>query len=868
MATNKTARVLLRTKLSPPRVDGAVERPCLLAAATSPSRRVTLLTAGPGMGKTWLAASIVRTAARCAWVSFESTDAEGFAAWSYIVEALAPFLGDAADEAEELLTASYERDAVERLAACISNALADAADTVIILDDAHALFGTEAWPTILEWFRGAPESLRFIVTSREEPAEYLGDLALHGELTHVDHEGFQLTAAEARAVLASFEGLAVTPDLEERLIASADGWVGALQMLAAAERLAPGGANRAHMTTSYLWQFLAREIVDSLGETERDVLIVAAALPDCEAAVLQTCFPGSDMPSLLASLQRRIPFLGALRSGEETRRIHPLLAAFLRECYAESPERWAPALRRAEAAYEADSRPAAALEIALIRGDEQAILRLTRVVSSTALGAHYLLRIPRACATADPEIAMQRAFIHFARNELAECRYLIEHFPADAPAELAQSIHFLSFMFTPPTASDPVVFVPRFTTPAERSAPRASAAGATRIIMLLRQAMELNGQCRPGPALKAIEQLRSIDGWDGPGGMKFFALIWEAQIREERGELDRCLRLYDEVTAGLAANPDHAHLAAYVHLGRAGIVMKRFLLDEAAALLEQGRPMMDGQPRTLDAGFVINEVELLLCRGEQEKARELLRPLCAAPRLHLVYAHYLLDLDRLGGADAGTKAAYRALCDRENPDGLTSEELMLESRLFPSDPRSADRLDDAIARMRADTNVSLMVDSLLLKASRSSSDRDIALDAIREALHYAVPEGFIMPFVVENELPTSLLRDALADQNRSLGPRDRAFLTRAIHLRTLRSTPAVSVPPAPRGETLLTEREAEVLLHMARGETNAQIAAALFVSLPTVKTHVASILSKLGAARRTEAIELARKRGLLTFPAM
>ena len=113
----------------------------------------------------------------------------------------------------------------------------------------------------------------------------------------------------------------------------------------------------------------------------------------------------------------------------------------------------------------------------------------------------------------------------------------------------------------------------------------------------------------------------------------------------------------------------------------------------------------------------------------------------------------------------------------------------------------------------------------------------------------------------------AVLLDA-GDERLFVRPWERAFLTRAIHLRSLRSTPAVLVPAAPRGETLLTEREAEVLLHMARGETNAQIAAALFVSLPTVKTHVANILSKLGAARRTQAIELARKRGLLTFPAM
>lgn len=50
----------------------------------------------------------------------------------------------------------------------------------------------------------------------------------------------------------------------------------------------------------------------------------------------------------------------------------------------------------------------------------------------------------------------------------------------------------------------------------------------------------------------------------------------------------------------------------------------------------------------------------------------------------------------------------------------------------------------------------------------------------------------------------------------------------------------------------LTEREEEVLALVARGRTNAEIGTELFVSLSTVKTHIASLLAKLGARNRVE----------------
>ena len=50
----------------------------------------------------------------------------------------------------------------------------------------------------------------------------------------------------------------------------------------------------------------------------------------------------------------------------------------------------------------------------------------------------------------------------------------------------------------------------------------------------------------------------------------------------------------------------------------------------------------------------------------------------------------------------------------------------------------------------------------------------------------------------------------------------------------------------------LTDREEQVLLTIARGRTNAEIADELHISLSTVKTHIASLMAKLGARNRVE----------------
>ena len=123
---------------------------------------------------------------------------------------------------------------------------------------------------------------------------------------------------------------------------------------------------------------------------------------------------------------------------------------------------------------------------------------------------------------------------------------------------------------------------------------------------------------------------------------------------------------------------------------------------------------------------------------------------------------------------------------------------------------------------------------------------------------YAALKAGASGFLLKNAPP-----DQLAQAIRTVAAGD-ALLAPAITRRVIEEF--VSRPRAdPHPERLaeLTERELEVLAVIARGLSNAEIAAALVLSEATVKTHVNRILTKLGLRDRTQAAVLAYETGLV-----
>ncbi len=99
---------------------------------------------------------------------------------------------------------------------------------------------------------------------------------------------------------------------------------------------------------------------------------------------------------------------------------------------------------------------------------------------------------------------------------------------------------------------------------------------------------------------------------------------------------------------------------------------------------------------------------------------------------------------------------------------------------------------------------------------------------------------------------------------KNMPPQELAGAVRQVHAGKKRIPPEVAALLAEHvSDEALTQREKDVLKHVAGGNRNRDIAEQLFISEDTVKVHVKHIMEKLGANDRTEAVTIALRRGII-----
>ncbi|HET8882879.1 MAG TPA: LuxR C-terminal-related transcriptional regulator [Solimonas sp.] len=163
----------------------------------------------------------------------------------------------------------------------------------------------------------------------------------------------------------------------------------------------------------------------------------------------------------------------------------------------------------------------------------------------------------------------------------------------------------------------------------------------------------------------------------------------------------------------------------------------------------------------------------------------------------------------------------------------------------------------------------LTVLETLVHARRGSDN--LARRSLRRALQIAAPESFVRVFLDEGAQLLPLLRDEHATLMREIAGGDQTLMPLQAFVSQLlsRSGQLVSTDrTAPAGAGFqplepLTDREKEILVYLANGVSNKEMARRIFVSENTVKFHLKNIYSKLAVSSRLQAINAARQMALL-----
>jgi LuxR family transcriptional regulator, maltose regulon positive regulatory protein len=144
--------------------------------------------------------------------------------------------------------------------------------------------------------------------------------------------------------------------------------------------------------------------------------------------------------------------------------------------------------------------------------------------------------------------------------------------------------------------------------------------------------------------------------------------------------------------------------------------------------------------------------------------------------------------------------------------------------------------------------------------------RNHAQRSLGKALKLAAPGGYVRCFLDEGSEVLEMLREEFESQVDSSGRQVPLATDRSFVERLLRASGERIDVPNPTGPLLLkplTDHERRILIFLANGVSNREMASRLFVSENTIKFHLKHIYSKLGVANRVQAIASAREFGFV-----
>ncbi len=423
---------VLSTKLYRPRlVRDLVERPRLFDTLNKriQRRRLTLVCAPPGYGKTTLVAHWLSTLdGPTVWVTLDELNNDLSSSASYLTAAITAVYPDSCHLSAALLISPQPMLPAVMADALIED-LANLPGTLVIaLDDFYTVHDIAVHECVERVVQYMPTNCHLVIASRETPPWSLGRLRLSGELVEIGVDDLRFTTAEAHQFL---EGLLRKP-LNDAAIESlerlTEGWAAGLQMAAIGlsdiDNPEPGLWQDRLLVTEYLLD----EVLAKQETTVRDFLLRTSILGRlCDPLARVTLGPpaaggegegGASWPTM-GRLMRANLFLTPLDSQHAWFRYHPLFRELLQRRLAEQVpgEEVAAMHRRASAWLAAQGMVEEALHHAAAAGDEAAMVSIVAAHMHGALNlerwqllANWLELIPESLRNSHPLLLVAKAY--------------------------------------------------------------------------------------------------------------------------------------------------------------------------------------------------------------------------------------------------------------------------------------------------------------------------------------------------------------------------------------------------------------------------------------------------------------------------
>jgi LuxR family maltose regulon positive regulatory protein len=803
---------------------------------------LTLVSAPAGTGKTVLAsswASGLGPGRSVVWVSLRDATIGPRAFWRLVVTGLARQgvgVSPAASAGPDAGDASYTMSVAE--------GILHHPEPVVLVLDCDGVLSSEVAKRLDTLVQRAGGRLRVVLLSREDPLLPLHRYRLAGTLTELRMADLGFTRDEARAMLAGL-GVDLSESAMDAMIGRTQGWAAGLRM--AAMSLAhqvdrEEAARKLAGDTGTVAEYLLAEVLDTQPAGVRRLLLETSVV-DVIRPGLATALAGPHADRALSFLVHGNAFLEELPEGIGCYQYHDLFRQLLRAQLAyESPEHWVELHKVAAAWFAGHGLVGDAARHAVVVEEWDLAARyvvddlsvMSVLTGGSSEGLHEVLtQLPRSVGgIAGQVVTAARALSSGDHKGAGTClqraRELLdapntESWPA---AELAVAV--LQLVLARQSGDPDTAFV--------------SGAAAQALLH-----MQDPGRVAAHPEIEAAV-----------GANLAGALVLAGQL-EEAADAFATFAGSTDVTGR-----EHAHIDALGHgallaawsgdLTRAtDLAVRATRLSSAVGLTPTGCP---GAAEVALAYVDIERYDLAGAREHAERAGR-----CATSRDPLPAAMLALTQARIQRAGGDVSGARRTLTLAVDglPDWLVDQLVLERDGAHPAgQPDDADvlRLSARDGHTAPATKVATLLQSAAQKLR--NANESTALRDLDQALRLAAPEQARRAF---REAPDELWQ--LLRRHEQLWRRH-AWLTDRRPSGEGRQVPrprsAVQLPSDDGSRIFepLTEKEREVLGHLSELLTTEEIAAVMFISVNTVRTHVRNILRKLAASRRNEAVRRAR----------